>query len=498
MNSNFLFTDVQPRPNGINATNVTEADFSLAGLVEVGQLLGQGLLSSQGLTQALLARIEHLEPRLNAFAHLMADDALTAARRADQELAAGLCRGPLHGVPIAVKDLCWVAGHPTSGGMRALRRLVPREDATVVHRLKAAGAVLIGKTQLTEGAYSDYHPDVPPVVNPWDAAQWAGVSSSGSAVATATGMCFGAIASDTGGSIRWPAAANGVTGLKPSWGRVSRHGVLALAPTLDHVGVMARSAVDCAALLGVIAGADPLDDTCLRMPVPDYLAATQQPIAGLRVGVDWAGHGALDAPTQAALQECADVLQTQGVVIVPVDWPDTTQVVADWTPHCAVEAAVAHSDWFDAHSDDYGPVLRGVVEHGRHVSAVAHEQILRRREVFHQQLAAVLAQVDVLLLPVQPRAAMSLRAIASLGEQPQLIADLQRFTAPLNMSGHPSLTLPAGQTESGLPVGVQLVARMHGEAALCQVGAAFQRATRWHRRHPPSWQVLDVTAPVTD
>ncbi len=493
MNSEFL-TQTTP----VSARHdAPVADFSWAGLVEVGQLLTHGVVTSRALTEALLARIAHREPQLHAFAQVLAHEALAQADSADQALSAGECRGPLHGVPIAVKDLCWLAGHPTAGGMRALQQFVPSEDATVVSRLKAAGAVLIGKTQLTEGAYSDYHPDITPVVNPWGMAQWAGISSSGSAVAAAAGLCFGAIASDTGGSIRWPAAANGVTGLKPNWGRVSRHGVLALAPSLDHVGVMARSAVDCAALLGVIAGADALDATCVRLPVPDYLAATQLPVAGVRVGVDWDGCGRLDAPTLAALKDCTRALAAQGALMVPVHWPATAQLVADWTPNCAVEAAVAHGDWFDAHSGDYGPVLRGVVEAGRQVTALAHEQILRRREAFHRQLAAVLAQVDVLLLPVQANAAMSLQTIASLGDQPQLIADLQRFTAPLNMSGHPSLTLPAGQTNAdpasdlpaGLPVGVQLVAGMFREAVLCQVGAAFQRVTHWHRRHPPSVSV---------
>ena len=249
----------------------------------------------------------------------MADAAMAEAEAAEAEIAAGRYRGPLHGVPIAVKDLCWTKGFATAAGMAIYKDFRPDEDATVVRRLREAGAVLLGKLQLTEGAYSDHHPSVTPPRNPWNAAYWPGISSSGSGSATAAGLCYGSLGSDTGGSIRWPSAANGVTGLKPSWGRVSRYGVFELAATLDHVGPIARSAADAGAMLGVIAGSDPNDPTALLDPVPDYLAAVAQGVRGLRIGVDgvWNSDG-VDAATQAVLSEAAEVFRSLGASIVDI------------------------------------------------------------------------------------------------------------------------------------------------------------------------------------
>lgn len=238
------------------------------------------------VTRAQLDRIAALDGALGSYAQVMTEVAMAQADAAEAEVAAGRYRGPLHGVPIAVKDLCWTKGFPTAAGMAIHKDYRPADDATVVRRLTEAGAVLLGKLQLTEGAYSDHHPSVTPPKNPWNAEYWSGISSSGSGSATAAGLCYGSLGSDTGGSIRWPCAANGLTGLKPSWGRVSRYGVFALAPTLDHVGSMARSAADAGAILGAIAGSDPSDPTAVLDPVPDYLAVLGQSVCGLRIGVD--------------------------------------------------------------------------------------------------------------------------------------------------------------------------------------------------------------------
>ena len=246
-----------------------ESDLHYSELVEIGRLVQKRELSSVAATQAQLDRIGQLDGQLKSYAYVMTTSALEQASAADQEIAAGKVRGPLHGVPIAVKDLCWTKDAPTAAGMKIYRDNRPTEDATVVVKLKEAGAVILGKLQLTEGAYADHHPEVDPPRNPWDARLWPGASSSGSGVATAAGLCYGSLGSDTGGSIRFPSAANAVTGLKPTWGRVSRYGVFELAATLDHIGPMARSAVDCGAMLGAIAGADPNDPTAVLEPVPD-------------------------------------------------------------------------------------------------------------------------------------------------------------------------------------------------------------------------------------
>src|SRR5258706_1327325 len=251
-------------------------DLHYSELVEVGQRIAKRELSSVEATQAQLDRIARLDGQLKSYAYVMSSSALEPAQAAEKEIAAGKVRGPLHGVPIAVKDLCWTKNAPTAAGMRIYRNNRPTEDATVVARLKEAGAVILGKLQLTEGAYADHHPDIEPPRNPWDATLWSGASSSGSGVATAAGLCYGSLGSDTGGSIRFPSAANGVTGLKPTWGRVSRYGVFELAATLDHIGPMARSAADTGAMLGVIAGADPNDPTASPREVPNYLAGMKR------------------------------------------------------------------------------------------------------------------------------------------------------------------------------------------------------------------------------
>ncbi|HEV2677484.1 MAG TPA: amidase [Aliidongia sp.] len=437
------------------------------------------------VTRAQLDRIAALDPTLGSYALVAADEALAQAAVAEAEIAAGHYRGPLHGVPVGVKDLCWTVGIPTAAGMAIHRDHRPAEDATVVRRLKEAGAVLLGKLQMTEGAYSDHHPTVIPPKNPWNAAYWPGISSSGPGVALAAGLCYGAIASDTGGSIRWPSAANGLTGLKPTWGRVSRHGVFELAATLDHVGSMARSAVDAALMLSIIAGEDPLDPTASLAPVPDYRAATDQGMRGLRLGVDAAWNGEdVDAATRAVLAEALDTFRALGARIVEVQFPDVTQAIADWSPNCAVEAAVAHGPTYPARKDEYGPVLASVIEAGLVLSGLDYQKILLRRLDLRGRVDRLFGTIDLLLTPVHPFTPPSLATIRTLGDQPGLIAKLQRYTCPFNMTGHPTLTLPGGTGIAGLPIAFQLVAGFLDEATLVQAGAAFQGATSWHRRHP--------------
>src|SRR5215468_10589973 len=255
-------------------------------ITELAALIQSQQLSPVEVTRALLERITQLDGRYKSYATVMADQALAAARLAEQDIRAGTYRGPLHGVPVAVKDLCFTEGVRTMGGTKALVDHVPTFDATVVTRLHAAGAILLGKLNLTEGAMGGYHPDFAIPVNPWHAERYAGASSSGSGVATAAGLCFGSLGSDTGGSIRGPSAACGIVGLKPTWGRVSRYGVFPLSESLDHIGPMTRTVRDAALMLAVIAGYDPRDETSLAAKVDDYLAAADAGVSGLRVGLD--------------------------------------------------------------------------------------------------------------------------------------------------------------------------------------------------------------------
>ena len=255
-------------------------------LLEAASAIQSRKISPVELTRTVLDRIAALDPSLHAYATVTPERALAQAEVAEAEIAAGRYRGPLHGVPIAVKDLCNTAGIVTTSGMTIHANHVPKFDATVVQRLANAGAILLGKLQLTEGAFVSHHPSVTPPRNPWNADYYAGASSSGSGVATAAGLCFGSLGSDTGGSIRFPCSANGITGLKPTWGRVSRYGVFPLAASLDHIGPMTRSAADAGAILSAIAGLDRNDPTTLAMPVPDYLAEIEARIGGVRIGVD--------------------------------------------------------------------------------------------------------------------------------------------------------------------------------------------------------------------
>lgn len=454
-------------------------------LTELTRRIHAGELSSVEATQALLARIKALDGTLHSFALVLPEYALEQARAADAQIRAGNIKGPLHGAPIAVKDLCWMQDVPTAAGTIVHRDFRPQEDATVVKRLEAAGAVILGKLQLTEGAYADHHPKITPPVNPWGAGYWSGASSSGSGVATAAGLCYGSLGSDTGGSIRFPSAAQGLTGLKPTWGRVSRHGVFELAATLDHIGPMARSARDVAAMLSAIAGSDPHDPTALQDVAPDCFAGIDRGVVGVRVGIDrtWVER-ASDDRTRSVLTEAEAALRQLGAEIVEVAFPDVKQAVADWFPLCGVEAAVAHAETYPVRQGEYGPALAGLIELGRGLSGMDCQRIVLRRENLRGRVNALFAGIDLLLVPAQGRAAPTLAAMATLGEDAAMMDSLLTFTCPFDMTGHPTITLPGGFTEAGMPVAFQLVAAHRAESLLCRAGHAFQGVTDHHRRHP--------------
>lgn len=464
---------------------MTSDDLCYLGLVEVGRRIRARQLSSVEVTRALLQRIAQVDPSLRSYATVTAELALVAAAEADREIGRGEGRGPLHGVPIAVKDLCHTKGVVTAAGMTIYKDFVPERDATVVSRLRAAGAVLVGKLQLTDGAFSAHHPSIKPPVNPWSAAHWTGVSSSGSGVATAAGLCYGSLGTDTLGSIRFPSTMNGITGLKPTWGRVSRAGVFALAESMDHVGPMARSAADAASLLGAIAGADTEDPTAVQDPVPNYLAHIDDGVRAIRIGVDrkLIAAGADEDMVRVTEEACA-VFAQLGAKLRDVVFPSPDQIVQDAVLLCAVEAAVAHESTFPARESEYGPVLAGLLQMGRSADGLELAKILQRRAAFRGRLAALFAEIDLLLMPAMNRAAPTLASLAEQINVPEARYARIRFTAPFNMSGSPSLTLPGGATNEGLPVGFQLVGRHLDEALVLRAGHAFQRATQWHSRRP--------------
>ncbi|WP_245572790.1 amidase [Lichenihabitans psoromatis] len=460
-------------------------EMAFAELTEVSAQVQAGAVSPVALTEAMLERIAAKDGALHSDERLMPESALAEAALAEAEIARGVVRGPLHGVPLAVKDLCWTADAPTAAGMALHRGFMAPEDGTVVARLRAAGAIILGKLAMTEGAYAGYHPDMTVPLNPWDVEAWPGTSSSGSGAATAAGLCYGSIGSDTGGSIRFPSAANGLTGIKPTWGRVSRYGAFELGGTLDNLGPMTRSARDAAAMLGVIAGYDAKDPTSLRAAVPDYLAGIDGGVAGLRIGLAprWMAEGT-DAPAMAAIEEARRTLVDLGATMVEIDFPDSRQVLQDWFPLCAVEAAVAHEATFPSRRADYGVILAQFLDIATDVTAADMQKIALRRLAFRGEVEAAMDGIDLLLVPVQGMSGPTMADILTAAEADAVIADLLRFSSAFNMTGQPTITLPAGVTSNGRPVGVQLVGRHLDEALLCRAGHAFQSVTDWHKRHP--------------
>lgn len=459
-------------------------------LLEAADALRDRKMSPVELTSAMLARIAELDPQLGSYATVTADLALDQARRAEAEIAAGQYKGPLHGVPVAVKDICETVGIVTAAGMPLRSDHIPDIDATVVRRLAEAGAVLLGKLTMTEGAFAHHHPKIPAPRNPWKVDHYAGASSSGSGVSVAAGLCFASLGSDTGGSIRYPAAANGVTGLKPTWGRVSRAGVFPLAPSLDHIGPMTRSAADAGAVLGVIAGLDPADPTSLAAPVPDYLADLDRGVRGLRIGIDRTyNEVGVDAEVIAAVDAAQAVFEELGATLHPVRIPDVTDVAAAWGPWAGVESSLVHAATYPGRASEYGPAISGsiagLIEHGRSVSAADLMQAHYARLAFSGALAALLADVDVLLIPTQSLADFTLAAETDLFADPAGLAAFMQYATPYDMAGSPALVLPGGFTRAGMPLSFQLIGRHLDEALLIRAGHAYQQATDWHRRHPP-------------
>jgi amidase len=434
-----------------------------------------GELTAMAVTEHTLQRIRATARRYRAFVTVLETTALETARRLDAARANGEPLGALHGVPIAVKDLLWTRGVKTTCGTRVLKDWVPEQDATVVTRLKEAGAVIVGKVKLTEGAFSNHHPDVDPPRNVWNEAAWPGVSSSGSGVAVAGGLAYGAIGSDTGGSIRFPSAANGIVGIKPTYGRVSRYGAFPLAESLDHIGPMTRTVEDAARMLGVLAGSDPRDSTSLATPVPNYAAGIGESVVGMRVGIDrnYVETG-VSKDVVAAVDAALQTLTELGAVTVEVDLPACGDLITGWGTTCGVECALAHEQHFPARRADYGPVLAQLLDGGLAALATEYARLERARERFRAELETLLHRVEVIVAPAMVVAPPRLDAMAALLAGG--VADFITFTAPFDYSGHPTITLPAGFNAAGLPLGVQLIGRLLGEPTLIRAGHAFEHA----------------------
>jgi aspartyl-tRNA(Asn)/glutamyl-tRNA(Gln) amidotransferase subunit A len=465
------------------------AEPALLSLTEVAQAIAQKRFSSREVTKSCLDRIAQWQPRLNAFMAIEADEALAAADAADAALAKGNARGALHGVPLAHKDMYYDAGKIVTCGSKIRRDFVATTTSTALQRLKDAGTVRLGSLQMVEFAYgpTGHNTHYGAVRNPWSLDHITGGSSSGSGSAVAARLTFAALGSDTGGSIRMPAHFCGVTGLKTTYGRISRAGAMPLSQSLDTVGPLARTALDCALLLGLMAGADANDPTAVSGPLPDYMAATRESIKGLKIGVPAAFYvDDLDPEVARILDETMAVLKREGADIVQVELPDQRQLTAACQLVLAVEAAAFHKRWLIERPQDYGPQVLMRLQNGLAIPGVSYLEALRWRGPALAAYLAAAAGVDAVIAPVAPVAAPTL-AESDVGNSPDaesVIQRLTRFTRPINYLGLPSLAIPSGFTNNGLPVGMQLIGRSFDEAMLLRIGAAFQRATDFHALVP--------------
>lgn len=467
-------------------------------LTAVAAGIARGELTSLEVTRALLERISSTDDKYHAYYHVMADAALAAAEAADASCSRGEPLGPLHGVPIAVKDLCHKRGAPTTAGHSFRRGQISEFDATVVSRLESAGAILLGKLATTEGAMVGYHTDFEVPRNPWGGLdRWPGVSSGGSGVATAAGLCFASLGTDTGGSIRFPSAANGIVGMKPTWGRVSRHGVLDLAPTLDHVGPMTRSVRDAARMMRVIAGYDPNDVTSLPAPVDDYETEMSLGVSGMRIGWDENFTTSDVEPyVTDAVRNAINQLAQEGAEIVEVGFPTLEpEELTAWNVIAAAEAAAVHESTYPANEQAYGTYFREFLASGLAISSVDLAKAIFARKRAAGRVAPVLEGIDCFVCPTL--ASESFRydpqdAFRGMDEDRGILAGIPlasfernlRFITVWDFNGYPTLSLPCGFSPDGIPLSLQMVAAPLCESLLLRAGYAFEQANDFHLRHP--------------
>ena len=459
-------------------------------LTAVAAAIRSRRISSLEATEACLARAERLAGRLNCFIVLDADGARAQARRADDRLSAGESVGPLHGVPMAHKDLFSREDQVATCGSRILDGVRGTTTATVLERLSRAGAIDIGRLHMSEFAAggTGHNLHFGDCLNPWNTDYSPGGSSSGSASAVAARLIYGSLGTDTGGSLRWPAALCCLTTIRPTQGRVSLHGVMPRSWSLDTVGPLVRSIRDCALMLDVIAGADPQDPYCSALPVPKFLAAIEAPVSGLTLGVPVSGstHD-VDPETRTALAATLDVFLGKGVSVVKIEIPDEDLMFDLCDLISKAEAAALHETWLTERGDDYAAYIRDHLESGLLISAASYLNAMRlRTKVIEDFARSVFTRVDAIALPSYPGRAPTMAECDPLGpgNVDQFWTTFPRFTRPLSLLGIPIISCPIGIGSNGIPLGIQIAARPFDEETLFALGGAFQRATDWHRRAP--------------
>ncbi len=462
----------------------SESDLLFLTIRDVGRLIRAREISPVELTRLALERIERLNSRLNAFITVTADWALALATAAEREIAGGTYRGPLHGVPIGIKDLYDTAGIRTTAGSGVLIDNVPTANCTAVARLLDAGAVILGKQNMHEFAagFENLNAHFGTTHNPWDLTRITGGSSGGTANAIATGLGYAGMGSDTGGSIRVPSAFCGITGLKPTYGRVSVKGVVALSWSLDHAGPMARSAEDCGLLLNAVAGYDAGDVYSINVPTEDYTADVGRDLRGARIGIirNFLDDPRLQPEVKSAVETGIGVLADLGAATEEVELPLLTEVRQTLLPIIKPESVAYHARWVETRPEGYGP---GMLERFNDVGefdATKYANALRVRAQAIREHDLLLSRYDAL---IGPTALFTAPTIAELADGTVQLP-YGAFTSPFDVDGLPALSLPCGFDQPGLPIGMMLVGRRWGERTIVGIGDAFQRATTWHRKHP--------------
>ncbi len=458
--------------------------------IQLSKLIETKEVSPVEATQAYLDRIQEVDPKLNSYITITGEQALEAARQAEQEIAAGVHRGPLHGVPMAVKDQFNTAGVPTTGGSSILRDNVPTEDATVITKLKNAGAILLGKLNMSEFAMAEIynHPYGTPR-NPWDLKRNPGTSSSGSGAATAASLCATSLGEDTGGSIRGPANFSGLVGLRPSHGRVSRYGVLGGSWSMDTVGPISKSVEDAAITIQAIAGHDPKDTYSWDVPVPDYRAALTGDISGIKLGVvqERMDSPNLDPEFRDTVAKAISVLGELGASPEDVSIPLAPNAGALTMSILSVEWSNLHRPLFEPNIDelDHNNKIRFLT--GSVIPAQFYYKAQKIRAVLRQQILDALEKVDVLVLPTGPVTAPPVESVPGIQSKEHALTGLAgriSFTGPFNLAGTPAISIPCGFSAAGMPMGLQIVGRPFAEETVLKVAHAYEQNTDWHNRRP--------------
>ena len=457
---------------------------------ELGRLIGERKVSPVEVTEAHLQRIEELEPRLNSFITLLPEQAMESARKSEQELQRGNHRGPLHGVPLGLKDAYETRGIRTTFGCKVYDSNVPDEDSTTAVRLREAGAILFGKLNLhtlefgatgQNGYYGDMH-------NPWDTTRYTGGSSGGSASAVATGECAITMGSDSGGSIRMPAGLCGIVGLKTTFGRLSRHGLMELSPTMDHHGPMTRTVEDCALVLNATAGYDPKDPRSSKAPVPDYTKALTGNVKGLRVGVlKEFFQVPLDPEVRRAVERAVGVLGELGALVTEVSWPMYHYAYAISSAILLADVAGSLRRLVLEHGPDIDATVRQRIESGFFIPITRYLQAQRARAILDKQSYDLLKQVDILAGPTLavPAPKIGDTEVTVAGKEMQVNTALTQYTRPYNLNGLPTISVPCGFSSNNLPIGLQLAGRAFDEETVLRMAHAYEQATDWHKRRPP-------------